>query len=83
MKTKIKMALTAAALVSSASVMTTAQAADMDKGECHGINSCKGQSACATAEGSCAGTNSCKGKGWLPMDKKSCEEKGGKFEPLS
>lgn len=82
MKTKIKMALTAAALLSSTGMMTTAQAADMDKGKCHGVNSCKGKTACATAEGACAGTNSCKGKGWLVMDKKSCEEKGGKFEAL-
>lgn len=82
MKTKIKMALTAAALVSSMTVVTSAHASDDAKGKCHGVNACKGKTACGTAEGACAGSNSCKGKGWLPMDKKTCDNKKGKFEPL-
>ncbi len=82
MKTTLKTAVLAATLISTAGTVTAAQA-DEAKGKCHGVNSCKGKTACATAEGACAGTNSCKGKGWLPMNKTSCEEKGGKFEPLT
>lgn len=82
MNTTLRTAVLAATLISATSTVTTAQA-DEAKGKCHGVNSCKGQTACATAEGACAGTNSCKGKGWLPMDKASCEEKGGEFESLT
>jgi hypothetical protein len=32
---------------------------------CFGINSCKGQSYCATAKNACAGQNACKGRGSL------------------
>lgn len=81
MKTTLKTAVLAATLISTAGTITAAQA-DEAKGKCHGVNSCKGKTACATAEGACAGTNSCKGRGWLVMDKASCEDKGGKFEPL-
>ena len=41
--------------------------------KCEGVNGCKGQSACATAENECAGQNSCKGKGFLKLDKAACE----------
>lgn len=45
---------------------------------CAGINSCKGMSACKTANNSCKGLNSCKGQGWLPeKSAKACEAKGG------
>lgn len=54
-----------------------------DLGECHGVNSCKGQSACHTKEHACAGQNSCKGKGWLQMTKEDCQQKGGKWQELS
>ena len=49
-------------------------------GECHGVNACKGQSACNTDTNSCAGMNSCKGKGWLRLSKADCDAKGGKFK---
>lgn len=45
---------------------------------CAGINGCKGQSACSTAQSSCKGQNACKGKGWLPVaTAKECTDKGG------
>lgn len=50
------------------------------EGECHGINSCKGTSACHTESNSCAGTNSCKGKGWLKTSEKECKDKKGTFK---
>lgn len=48
-------------------------------GECHGINSCKGSSACHGAGNGCAGRNSCKGKGWVKTSKGECDRKGGSF----
>ena len=55
-------------------------ASAMEKGKCVGGNSCKGQSACATASSSCAGQNSCKGTGWVKTTKADCDAKGGTFE---
>ena len=49
-------------------------------GQCHGINSCKGQGICGTATHGCAGLNSCKGKGWVKKNKDECEKKGGQFK---
>lgn len=44
---------------------------------CAGVNSCKGKTACKTANNACKGQNSCKGSGWLPMSKADCDAKGG------
>lgn len=61
-----------------------------DEVMCYGVNSCKGQGACAgkvdscsgkngcNAEVTCAGHNSCKGKGLVKLSKKECLDKGGK-----
>lgn len=49
-------------------------------GQCHGVNSCKGTSACHTEKHSCAGNNSCKGSGWIKTSEKECKEKKGKFK---
>lgn len=82
MNTTVKsLAFAAAALISTTAAVGTAQAEEA-KGKCHGVNACKGKTACATAEGACAGTNSCKGKGWLPMSEKECTDKNGQFEAL-
>ena len=51
------------------------------KGECWGINACKGQGACGGADGhECAGQNACKGKGWLSLTKPDCDAKKGTFK---
>ncbi|MGY0399636.1 MAG: BufA2 family periplasmic bufferin-type metallophore [Ostreibacterium sp.] len=76
-KTNIILALGAAALITTA-VVTTVSAKEK-LGECHGINSCKGQSSCASANNDCAGQNTCKGKGWVKTDRKTCDAKAGKF----
>lgn len=78
------------AIAATAALLLTACASDDSKGmnkkgsdamgQCHGVNSCKGTSACATAESSCAGHNSCKGKGWIPSTKANCESQGGGFQ---
>jgi hypothetical protein len=45
---------------------------------CFGINSCKGQSFCATAKNACVGQNTCKGQGWLQSPRQECSAKGGR-----
>ncbi len=59
--------------------MSNKSMSDNSMGQCHGVNSCKGSSACATAESTCKGNNSCKGKGWVAASKANCDAKGGKF----
>jgi len=44
---------------------------------CGGINSCKGQGACAGNDNSCKALNECKGKGWVDTSAADCKEKGG------
>jgi hypothetical protein len=46
---------------------------------CSGINSCKGQSLCATAKNACAGQNTCKGQGWLKVSREECSSNGGQI----
>lgn len=58
----------------------TADKTSTVKGECHGINSCKGTGDCGGAGTSCAGTNACKGQGWVKMTKADCDAKGGSFK---
>ena len=50
------------------------------RGKCIGGNTCKGQSACATASTSCAGQNDCKGQGFVRTTKAFCDEAGGEWE---
>lgn len=57
------------------------QAAAGPKGECHGVNACKGKGACGNgADAACAGQNTCKGLGWLSLTKAECDAKGGTFK---
>lgn len=66
---------------SSSAKPTTAPAADAGKkGECWGVNACKGQGACGGVGHECAGQNACKGQGWLSLSKPDCDAKGGKFK---
>lgn len=44
---------------------------------CMGVNACKGQADCATANNGCKGQNACKGKGFKAMTEKACAEAGG------
>jgi len=76
---KIAVATAAAALFSAAVAPVALAAKDEASVKCSGINSCKGQSKCATANSACAGQNSCKGQGWLPTaTEKECTDKDGK-----
>ena len=52
------------------------------KGEdvmCAGVNACKVQGSCHSANNACAGKNGCKGQGNLKMTKEECKAKGGKI----
>ena len=75
---RLVLATAAAALF----VTGTAAAAETPATEatvhCGGVNACKGQSDCATANNSCAGKNACKGQGFKDMSKEECEAQGGK-----
>lgn len=48
-----------------------------DKVHCYGVHSCKGNSACKTAEHSCKGQNACKGHGFVADTAAQCLSKGG------
>ncbi|MGZ3788546.1 MAG: BufA2 family periplasmic bufferin-type metallophore [Bacteriovorax sp.] len=50
------------------------------EGQCFGINTCKGTSACHSDQNACATRNSCKGKGWLKTSEKACKDKKGTFK---
>ena len=50
------------------------------KVHCDGVNSCKGKSACQTANNACKGQNSCKGKGWTYMSKAECDAAKAKMK---
>lgn len=76
--TKLSLATAAAAVFSIAAVPATFAGEESGTVKCAGINACKGQSACATAESACAGQNACKGKGWIKVPSaEECEAKGG------
>lgn len=64
---------TAAALLFGTLTATTASGAEEAKVKCAGVNSCKGHSACATAQNACAGQNACKGKGYLSLTQSQCD----------
>jgi len=66
-------ALAAAAAVMFATGTSNIARADEAKVKCAGVNSCKGHSACKSANNACKGQNSCKGKGFLEMTKAECD----------
>lgn len=76
-------ALTFAAGCGGSKTMTkgdSAAAPSAAKGECWGVNACKGQGACGGVGHECAGGNACKGEGWLSLSQDACDAKGGKFK---
>ena len=79
-KSGATIAMTAAAMIVSGTLATSAVAAGGTEGKCFGVNGCKGQSACKTAQNDCKGMNACKGHGFLVMTDTECSEKGGEFK---
>ena len=57
-----------------------AQSTLIAKGECSGINACKGQGECGGAGHGCAGKNACKGQGWVSKSADECKSAGGTFK---
>jgi hypothetical protein len=62
-----------------------AQNSSQDQGnaqvKCVGGNSCKGQSACKSANSGCQGQNACKGKGFvMSANAAECTKAGGHVE---
>jgi uncharacterized membrane protein len=79
MKSLNKFAIAAAtAALFAGAVAPMAHAEEAQGVKCQGINSCKGQSKCATASTSCAGHNACKGQGWVVVSSaEECTKQGG------
>ena len=63
----------AAALLFGTGLASTAVAGTDAKVQCTGVNACKGQSACKSANNACKGQNSCKGQGFLMMTQADCD----------
>jgi hypothetical protein len=80
-KSGARIAMTAAALLVTGALASAAMAETV-KGRCFGVNGCKGQGACKSAQNDCKGQNACKGKGWLSMLQSECEDAGGQWESI-
>jgi hypothetical protein len=80
-KSGATIAMTAAALILSGATLIGAATADTVKGQCFGVNGCKGQGACKSAKNDCKGHNACKGQGWLAMTAEDCNGQNGQFQP--
>ena len=79
------LATAAAALFMAAPIAVNAGAhegAAEPMGQCMGGNSCKGHSACKTANSSCKGQNACKGQGFTQTTKAECDEADGEFKEM-
>jgi hypothetical protein len=70
---------TAAALLFSSVAVSPASAAEA-KVHCMGVNACKGQSACKTAQNECKGQNACKGQGFTELTQKECDAAKAKMK---
>lgn len=79
-KTGMALAIAAAGLVHSGSLLAESHAAGgkTDLVHCYGVNVCGGHNDCKTADNSCAGKASCKGTGFVAMPSKACADVGGK-----
>lgn len=70
----------AAALFAAGGLAPIVAYADDAMVHCMGVNACKGQADCQTANNACKGQNACKGKGFKAMTQKACTDAGGKVE---
>ena len=78
-KSGAKIAMTAAALLVSGALLSSASAVEF-KGRCFGVNGCAGKGACKSTKNDCKGKNACKGQGWIEMLQKDCEDQKGQYE---
>jgi uncharacterized membrane protein len=70
-------ALALAAVHSPAHAGDQSSAQKEQLGRCYGVNTCKGQSLCATAKHDCKGLNDCKGQGVTVKTPSACVAAGG------
>ncbi len=70
----------AAALFAAGGLAPIAAHAEDAMVHCLGVNACKGQADCATANNACKGQNACKGKGFKAMTEQACKDAGGTVE---
>ena len=82
-KTRTSFATAASLFAFAVASINTASAADQkaapkeELGRCYGVNTCKGNSLCATAKNDCKGLNTCKGQGVVVKTKTDCLAAGG------
>ena len=75
---RVSLASAAALLALAAGAASPSFAAAQEQPtRCYGINSCKGESLCATAKNDCKGLNECKGQGVLVRTPSECKKLGG------
>ena len=79
MTTKGALIAAMAAGLFGASTPLVAAAADSDKVQCQGVNSCKGKSACHGAGQRLRGPELVQGQGLDQTTEKDCKAKGGKI----
>ncbi|WP_374314239.1 hypothetical protein [Dongia sp.] len=72
------LAAAAMALLAGGTISLSTTPAQADAVHCAGINACKGQGSCKSANNSCKGLNSCKGQGWIEQPSaEACTGAGG------
>ncbi|ARU90523.1 hypothetical protein [Pseudomonas sp. M30-35] len=83
MTTKSTFAATGAAIAFTAATMfatmaSTVVVAEDSPVQCFGVNACKGQNDCKTAENACKGQGICKGHGFKAMSLADCNAAKGR-----
>jgi hypothetical protein len=78
-KSGATIAMTAAALIVSGTLATSAFAAGGTDGNCFGVNGFMGKGACTPAHNDCMGQNACTGTGFVMMSDTACAVAGGQF----
>ncbi len=77
--TNATLAIAAASLFAFAPMATVQAGSGHDANvHCYGVNKCKGNNDCKSADNACKGKTSCKGKGFVSMSKEACDAVGGK-----
>ena len=78
----LALATAAAGLFLAVGAMSPAMGAAHTEGKvkCEGVNACKGQSECKTANSNCKGLNGCKGQGFQSLSQKDCDAAKAKMK---
>ncbi len=76
--TNIALAVAAAGLFAMAPMSVVQAGSGHDNIHCYGVNKCKGNNDCKSADNACKGKSACKGHGFVSMSKAACDKVGGK-----